>query len=476
LLTLLEEKDYYSGIIKRGLKMKMRFFLLLLLFTLNRVYGKNDVILAYTLEIKPNVMHVSMVYYPLIPDSTTFKYGNEFMGGMKDLMKSLVNLQSTVKFRVDSLAGKITFYYPANTPVNIKYDIIDTHKSSQRVVGEMFRPIITGNYFFSLSHTLFLNPEVDEKLQKEAKMSVRLADNPAFPMYFTFAPELKPGQIAVIKLSEGMDVLVTGASDLHIEKREMAGIVNYVVLRINEKNRDNLTRFMNYFDSFLPAMTDFWGNLNGTYYSLVASPFLDINYHNISGTAFNGGFHVKYSGDKILANDEVVYTISHEIMHRYIGSGSVSLGENNQWFDEGFTDYTTWYLLSQCGIMPPEKLASMVKDTYKSLEDNPARNTPNEEIMKHFWENHNYEKLPYNRGAMFASYMDKRITQLSNGTKTYRDFMRSLKLIAEKKKEQLTVDDFTAAASEYIPEEEIKNSLQLYIMKGEMIPEKLVTQ
>jgi predicted metalloprotease with PDZ domain len=223
-------------------------------------------------------------------------------------------------------------------------------------------------------------------------------------MYFSFAPELKPGGTITLKLSEGMDALVTGASDLHIEKREMAGIKNYVVLRINEKNRDNLNRFMNYFDSFLPAMTDFWGNLNGSYYSLVASPFLDIDYHDISGTSFNGGFHVKYSGDAILANDAVVYTISHEIMHRYIGSGCVSMGEDNQWFDEGFTDYTTWYLLSQSGIMPSGKLKETVRDTYDKLSANPVNNTPNEEIMKHFWENHDYEKLPYNRGARNRRY------------------------------------------------------------------------
>jgi predicted metalloprotease with PDZ domain len=430
--------------------------------------------LDYHLEIKPGFMHVSLVYTPVIADSTTFKYGNEFYGGMKDLLKSMVNLGASVKFKVDSAKSNITFYHPGNAPVKITYDIIDTHKPGQRVVGEMFRPIITDNYFFSLSHTLFLNPQIDENIKDSIMMSVTLNTNPIFPMYFSFAPEMKPGETVTLKLSEGLDALVTGASDLHIEKREMAGIKNYVVLRINKKNSYNLIRFMKYFDSFLPAMTDFWGNLNGTYYSLIASPFLDIDYHNISGTSFNGGFHVKYKGDTILANDEVVYTISHEIMHRYIGSGCVSMGKNNQWFDEGFTDYTTWYLLSQSGIMPPEKLQETVRYTYEKLSANPVKNTSNEEIMKHFWENHDYEKLPYNRGALFAAYINKRITEQSNGTKTYRDFMRSLKAVAEQKKESLTVDDFIAVASEYIPKEEIENSVRQYIIQGEMIPRQKI--
>ena len=434
----------------------------------------DNINLDYHLEIKPGFMHVSLVYTPVIADSTTFKYGNEFYGGMKDLLKSMVNLGASVKFKVDSAKSNITFYHPGNAPVKITYDIIDTHKPEQRVVGEMFRPIITDNYFFSLSHTLFLNPQIDEKLKESIMMSVTLNKNPVFPIYLSFAPELKPGETVTLRLSEGLDALVTGASDLHIEKREMAGIKNYVVLRINKKNSYNLIRFMSYFDSFLPAMTDFWGNLNGTYYSLIASPFLDIDYHNISGTSFNGGFHVKYKGDTILANDEVVYTISHEIMHRYIGSGCVSMGKNNQWFDEGFTDYTTWYLLSQSGIMPPEKLQETVRYTYEKLSANPVKNTSNEEIMKHFWENHDYEKLPYNRGALLAAYINKRITEQSNGTKTYRDFMRSLKAVAEQKKESLTVDDFIAVASEYIPKEEIENSVRQYIIQGEMIPRQKI--
>ena len=430
--------------------------------------------LDYHLEIKPRIMHVSLNYIPFCTDSTTFKYGNEFYGGMKDLLKSMVNLNASVKFKVDTVKSNITFYHPGNAPVKIKYDIIDTHKPEQKVVGEMFRPVITDNYFFSLSHTLFLNPEIDEKLKDSIMMSVTLNKDPAFPMYLSFAPKLKPSETITLSLSEGMDALVTGASDLHIEKRVMAGIKNYVVLRINKKNSDNLIRFMKYFDSFLPAMTDFWGSLNGTYYSLIASPFLDIDYHNISGTSFKGGFHVKYSGDKILANEEVVYTISHEIMHRYIGTGCVSMGKENQWFDEGFTDYTTWYLLSQSGIMPREKLLETVKDTYEKLSANPVKNTPNEEIMNHFWESHDYEKLPYNRGALFAAYLSKRITEQSNGSKTYRDFMRSLKALAEQKKEPLTLDDFISEASEYIPKEEIKTSIRQYIIQGEMIPEQLI--
>ncbi len=70
-------KNYLSGI-------------LFILITANQHVVLLDSNLDYHLEIEPGVMHVSLSYIPVIADSTTFKYGNEFYGGMKDLLKSLV--------------------------------------------------------------------------------------------------------------------------------------------------------------------------------------------------------------------------------------------------------------------------------------------------------------------------------------------------------------------------------------------------
>jgi len=77
---------------------------------------------------------------------------------------------------------------------------------------------------------------------------------------------------------------------------------------------------------------------------------------------------------------------------------------------------------------------------------------------------------------MFAAYIDKRIAELSNDSKTYRDFMRNLKAVAEQKKESLTVDDFISAASKYIPKTEIEASIKSYIIQGEMISEKMIVK
>ncbi|MFN8206020.1 MAG: hypothetical protein U0T82_01235 [Bacteroidales bacterium] len=401
---------------------------------------------AYSLKIEPAVMHVRLVYTPVMPDSSSFQYGNLFYGGMTDLLKGMKNLTASVPLRLDTANRIITVFHRNQQPVTISWDITDTHRPEQKVVGEMFRPILTDQYFFSLSHTLFLKPLLEKKLADSLWMSVRLDNDPAFPMFFSFAPEIQSGGIARVKLDEGMDALVTGASDLCLVKRKLEGVCNYIVLRISEKNQYDLPLFLNFFDRYMAAMTNFWGKPRGDYYSLVASPFLDITYHDISGTAYHAGFHVKYSGDTLLSGETRIMTIAHEIMHRYIGAGVVSMGENQQWFDEGFTDYTTWYLLTQSGIMPREKLPEWIGKTYGELAENPFRDTPNDSVMVHFWENHSYEKLPC--GACSQLTWTRAHKWGNRGSdRTFRDFMHKLNAMADQKKDILTPDDFLFIAS-----------------------------
>ncbi len=449
-----------------------RFFCFSLL-SITSVFA-SDISFQYEFEVQPKVLHVNLTYKPVVKDSTTFKYGSEFYGGMKDLIKSLTKLEASVKFRIDEGNNSVTFYHPQNKPVKIKYDIIDTHKPEQRVVGEMFRPISTDTYFFSLSHTLFLTPQVDEDLKKKSLVSVKLKGRQAFPLFFTGSPTLKPNKRVVLSYSDVMNALLTGATDLHVETRELGGITNYVVLRYDQNTTYNRDRFMKYFDSFLPIMTNFWGNLEGNYYSLVASKFQDITYHDISGTAFKWGFHVKYSGDTILASPSVVNTISHEIVHRYIGAGNISMGENNQWFNEGFTEFTTWHLLTEGGLLDKDYKEKQVKETYNKLINNPVNHTHNDDIMKHFWESKHYELLPYNRGALFAAFMERRIQTLHGSSKTYQDFMRSIKAFVEVNKSILTREDFIRLGSEFLPEEEIRVAFENYVLQGKVIPENLL--
>jgi len=438
--------------------LKHFFYILTILILATGIAEAAEAPFSYLIDIQKDTAHIKLKYKPIQPDSTVFIYGDEGYGGMKDLFAGIKKIKSTAKMRLSITERKIVLYHQSNNDITITYDIIDTHRPEQKVVGEMFRPISTANYFFSLSHTLFLTPQISDSLKNELEISVTLSKNNTFPVFCAFAPELSPGKAVVLPYWCVMESLVTGADDLHVEKRRMDGVDNYAVLRIRKDNQYNLPRFMEFFEKFLKAMSKFWGKPDAEFYSVVAGPFLDIDYHEISGTAFMNGFHVKYSGDTVLKNDRTIYTVAHEMVHRYIGSGIITMGGDNQWFDEGFTDYTTWYLCANYGIMPRESLAREVARTKAELNTFGTKDLPNSEVLKHFWEGHEYEKLPYYRGALFAAALDRRLGEI--GKFTYRDMMLALKKCAQSRGGKLTPDDFVGVVSRFIPEAEIRTMMK----------------
>lgn len=445
-------------------------FLLIALFSCE-TNRPNESALIYELNLEPDTMHVRMTYVPVFSDSTVLHYGNPFFGGMKDQVNSLVNLESSVDFKVDTANSEVVVFYEDEKKVHLSYDIVDTHLPEHRVVGEMFRAIITDDYFFSLSNTLFLYPDVADSLQEQLKMSVTSAKSPPFPMYYSFAPDLIPEQTVEISWKKGLNSLVMGASDMQIEKRVFGDIVNYIVLCVDDEHIYNRQRFLTYFDAFMAAMNNFWGEIEGDHYSLIAAPFVDIDYHKVSGTAFQDGFHVKYSGDTVLLDEEVVMTVSHEIMHRFIGAGDVSLGEENQWFDEGFTEYNTWYLSSKCGLISEERYQNKIQETYQQLSENPHKDLPNSEVMKHFWEGKDYERLPYQRGALYAAYLHHQMEVLKQDSLVFQQFMRGLN-VAAKRAHQLTLESFKKETEKYLPKEQVEQSVQDFIINGKMIPQE----
>lgn len=57
-------------------------------------------------------------------------------------------------------------------------------------------------------------------------------------------------------------------------------------------------------------------------------------------------------------------------------------------------------------------------------EKNPVRAVPNDSITwDTFWGNRHYQKLPYQRGLLYALLVDQQIKQASNGMKSLDDLM-----------------------------------------------------
>lgn len=413
-----------------------------------------------------NILHVSLLYSPLEDDSTVFTYGEPRFGGQNDIQAGLSNLNISFPgiIKADSTKRIFTMSYPKRQPVFIEYEITDTHENGTGLRGELFRPIFQNEYFYSHGVNLFLNP-VFKKENIKASISVTWIKPPPFPLFYGFDPENKGQKTFYGKADDVMFSLITGAANQHVYKMTIDHSTGYVVLRETGSGPFNKNLAEDYFKKYFTGIRKFWNATDSNFFSLILHPLLKVN-HNISGVAFSNGFIGKYKSDTVYNNAQL-FTLSHEIGHHWLGHG-LSMEIKNQWFDEGFNDYITFYNLAVTQLITTDKFQEEMNNVFRLHYSSAVKNTPNDSVFLNYWKMGDYNKLPYRRGSIFAFWLDQQIRKTSGNKKNIRSLL--LALLQLRKKHQgdyvVTMDDFINTSSKFVQKELIKDAINKYIISG----------
>lgn len=415
-------------------------------------------------------VHVQLKYTPVEKDSTDFIYGEPLFGGQPDIMNCLSNIRvsSPALIRTDRASRSVRVFYKGEKPVIIEYDILDSAKTPRDVRSELFRPMIRNDYFYCHGVNLFLNPRFKDTA-KNASVSIRWTRRPGFPLFYGFDPENGGRKTAFSTMDSVLYSLITGARDLTVDRFELHGIQNYIVLRGGEQDKHNRQSVRDYFTRFNQAIRLYWNDYSDSCFSLILQPLLYAE-HNIGGVAFANGFIGKFKADTIVTPHRI-YTISHEIGHHWIGH-RLEMDISNQWFGEGFNDYVTFLTLFSSGLLTPVDFETRMNEVFKSHYSSAIRNIPNDSVFANYWKMGDYNKLPYRRGCLFAFYLDNQIRVASNGNRTLRDLLHALFEFRKGKpvKYEIPVEDFIREASRFLPKEQVNAVMDEYIMKGNPIP------
>ncbi len=425
---------------------------------------------SYSLSYDHHTIHVTLRFTPAEPDSTSFTYGEPMFGGQPDILKCLANLQvnppATIK--TDAKTRRFSLYYTSNKPITLRYEILDTVTTKKDIRQELFRPMISPDYFYCHGVNLFLNPKHRDETKK-ASLTIKWKKGPGFPLFYGFAPDNGGRKKLTLPADSVMFSLLTGASDLSVDQFELHGVKNYIVLRGMGKENFNRIAVRDYFTRFNEAIRKYWNDYSDPCFSLVLQPFLD-PVHSASGVAYANGFIGKYKSDTLVQPDRI-YVISHEIGHHWLGH-KLEMNISNQWFGEGFNDYITFNTLLTAGLISPANFESRMNEVMKLHYGSTIKNTPNDSVFANYWKMGDYNKLPYRRGALFAFYLDNQIRILSNGQKTMRNLLQNIAAFRQTKPSgyEITVDDFIREAAVYMPKEKLESVLDTFIMKGNPIP------
>ena len=119
--------------------------------------------------------------------------------------------------------------------------------------------------------------------------------------------------------------------------------------------------------------------------------------------------------------------LAHECLHEWNGRIVRVDGEEGSayWFSEGFTDYLSRRLLRDSGLISESQYLDELNTSLARYDANPAREAPNNRIVREFWTDPDVSELPYRRGDLLALAIDE-YARRSNQPRSIDSLMRDL--------------------------------------------------
>jgi hypothetical protein len=418
-----------------------------------------------------SLLKVDLFYTPASKDSTGFVYGIPQIGNQTNIFKVLENLQcsSGDSISIDTTQHKIIAWHKTGGTKKLHYEINGSLLSPAKYnnANEQFRPQLVPGSFYSLSFNLFM--QIDTGSYPE--LTYVWDKWPAGLGYFSSAdPESKPDKRVVVNTSHLGDLYFAMDRGLVIGKYLVRQVPYYAVTTTRDSINDMQTDLKPFFSTFFPAITSYWNDYEAKDYFVSVLPFLHHVQSTYTGFGLTDGFTMRYSGPY---NIEKKVVIAHETSHKWIGEKLQirQKGMEYGWFQEGFNDYVQINILAATSMISQAEFLDYINNKnlaphYKS----PVRTARADSVEKYFWTNHYYEKLPYQRGFIYAFYFDNQIRLASGGRKTIRDFLLALlKMASAKKNGYFTIDDYIQTASLFLPRDQVTNDINKYLQGGALL-------
>ena len=299
------------------------------------------------------------------------------------------------------------------------------------------------------------------------------------PYFISTAAGTAPNIEQTIPLNKELDVLILMGSSLVIKSYHVNKIPYYSITSDIDNINDLKASLKPFFKSYFPGERDFWKDNEGSNYYISILPLLSIDKPWATGYSQKHGFVMRYSGK---FDEEKKHVIAHETSHYWIGH-NMQIGNDefdNQWFGEGFNDYVMLMNLVKSGIEDKTSFLEYVnKNNFQEHYSSPVKNEPNDSIAGKFWTNKDYQTLLYRRGLIYAFYFDNQIRLASGSKKTIRDFLlalytRNQEIHTVNPAANLTPEDYVAAASKFLPENQVRSEIVTYMIKGDLLDFKTI--
>ncbi|MBC2837724.1 M1 family aminopeptidase [Robiginitalea sp. SC105] len=360
----------------------------------------------------------------------------------------------------------------ADSPVEVSYKVIQDHVASDNP-GLAYRPVVQQDYFHVFAHNLLMVPG-HYRQQEGARAAIRISwrgwDETAV-IHNSFGSRQRDQDLGILDLDQFMSAIYTGG-DFRVYSRVIEGNPIHLAIRgewipfTEQEAMDMLTETV-------AAQRSFWKDHSQPYFTVTMRPFELEQGSSFQGTGLTNSFAASVSNNEFTDFQQLVYLFNHELMHNWVGHSIENEAEEAQyWFSEGFTEYYTAKNIAAFGIAGNDwgYYIEAVNDKIRQMAASTVQGAPNSEInYENFWTNRDYQELPYNRGFLFAFYLDQEIRAVSEGANSLDNLMRDLLRESRGKGAKLNGPYFVKKANRYLVEE-LGPFYRRHIEEGKPLP------
>lgn len=290
--------------------------------------------------------------------------------------------------------------------------------------GHNYRPIVQPHYFHVIGQGAFAVPELGLPV---ARTQFRLR---GLPPGWHWASDLEHRHAQPMTSDDIYESVIVGGDFEILRPLDRSATDLRLAVRGQELGFDP-QHLVDQLARVMAGQRAFWGDPAEPYLVTIL-PLTRPNpgWTSINGTALRDSFayFVTPSPDENI----LMRGAAHETMHTWIPFrvGLPTDGPDEPlgyWISEGFTDFYTNRLLVRTGVWSATDFASELNDVLKQYALSPERASPNTRIRDAFWTDRYAQKLPYQRGLLFAMILDQKIRLQTAGAKDLDDVMLDMR-------------------------------------------------
>lgn len=324
----------------------------------------------------------------------------------------------------DDGPGARRIVHAPGAPLVVRYRVTSAYAEEPAFAFEKARPIILPGWFFFHGEGVFAVPEN----RGEAPASFAWRDVPAGWTIASDLDDLRGVRAGTVE--DVVESVAIGAPDLTVLQREVGGAPLRIALRGNWSFQPQA--LADAVAGIVDAENRFWGDAGRSFFVPLAplGGGADGGY-STHGTGRTDAFSIAATANFSLA--AATQFLAHEYMHTWNARELGGLSEVDQpmgyWFSEGFTDFYAGRILLRAGLWTPADYVAELNTVLMRNATSPARSATNAVLAARFWSDPDHEKLPYDRGHLFAILVDDRIRRGTDGRADLDDVMQAQRAI-----------------------------------------------